>query len=128
MNLLLDTHTFLWLISGDTALSFDAWRLIEDEANTSLLSVASLWEMAIKHSIGKLSFTQPFDLFIPHQLTANGIAPLPIKLEHVNLVATLPPHHKDPFDRLIAAQALTESLPLVSVDANLDAYSVRRLW
>lgn len=128
MNLLLDTHTFLWLISGDTALSTDARWLIEDEANMSLLSVASLWEMAIKHSIGKLSFTQPFDLFIPHQLTSNGIALLPIKLEHVNAVATLSLHHEDPFDRLIAAQALIESLPLVSVDANLDAYGVRRLW
>ena len=128
MNLLLDTHTFIWFIMGSSNLSAHARALIEDVANEKFLSVASLWEIAIKLSVGKLTLSAPFDVLIPRQLSLNGFELLNIEIDHAALVATLPFHHRDPFDRLLIAQASVEKMSVVSIDAVFDAYSVTRLW
>lgn len=129
MRLLLDTHAFLWFIAGSSELSDTARPLIEDPGNAPLLSVASLWEMAIKISLGRLSLGQSFEVLIPQQLALNGVDLLPIDFEHTAAVASLPYHrHRDPFDRLLVAQAMVEGLPIVSRDAAFDAYGIQRLW
>jgi len=125
---LLDTHAFLWFINDDESLSATARQAIEDPTNTILLSIASLWEMAIKVSLGRLATPSPFAEFMLGQLRQNDIALLEIRAEHTGLVATLPFHHRDPFDRLIIAQAITENLPMISRDSAFDAYRIRRLW
>jgi PIN domain nuclease of toxin-antitoxin system len=127
MRLLLDTHTFIWFIMGSANLSAHARALIEDVANEKFLSVASLWEMAIKLSTGKLTLSAPFDLLIPQQLGSNGFELLNIELAHAAAVAMLPFHHRDPFDRLLIAQAMVEKMPIVSTDAAFDAYPITRL-
>src|SRR5258706_16359098 len=127
MKLLLDTHTFLWFIEDNPKLSAEAKRLLESEADL-LLSVAGIWEMAIKISIGKLSLPSPFDEFVSEQLFKNTIELFPIRLAHLGLLCRLPFHHRDPFDRLLIAQAITEQYPIVSIDDKFDAYSVKRLW
>jgi PIN domain nuclease of toxin-antitoxin system len=128
VNLLLDTHAFLWFIGGDAKLSSVARNVIEDATNQPLLSVASLWEMAIKASLGKLSMGQPFDTLIPQQLEINGIELLGIEIQHTAVVSSLPFHHRDPFDRVLVAQAMVEQIPVVSADAVFDAYGVTRMW
>lgn len=128
MNLLLDTHAFLWFVANDPRLSSQAQSLIQVPANRRLLSMASLWEMAIKVSLGKLTLAQPFGQFIPRQLQLNQIEVLAIELPHLAAVVAMPLHHRDPFDRLIAAQCQVEGLPIVSVDPAFDAYSIRRVW
>ena len=128
MRLLLDTHSFLWFISGSTNLSPTARTLIEDASNQPLLSVASLWEMAIKLSLGKLSLAQPFEVLIPQQMRLNGIKLLGIEIEHTAAVSKLPFHHRDPFDRLLIAQAMVEQMPIVSADTAFDTYPIKRLW
>jgi PIN domain nuclease of toxin-antitoxin system len=127
MKLLLDTHTFLWFIGDNPKLSAAAKKLLESDVEL-MISAASLWEIAIKVSIGKLTLTQPFQEFIPDQLTKNSVQLLPIGVAHLATVSTLPFHHRDPFDRLIAAQAIIEQLPIVSVDDKFDLYGVNRLW
>lgn len=128
MKILLDTHAFLWFIMGSPNLSSSARALIEDVTNEKLFSVASLWEMAIKLSLGKLTLSAPFGLMIPQQLSLNSIELLNIKIEHTATVAFLPFHHRDPFDRLLIAQAIVEEIPIISIDTAFDAYSVTRLW
>jgi len=128
MKVLLDTHAFLWFIEDSPKLSASARSVIEDGLNAPLLSVASLWEMAIKISLGKLTLTEPFETMVPEQLDLNGIDQLGIEFEHVTQVSKLPFHHRDPFDRLLVAQALVEELLIISADGALDAYGVRRLW
>lgn len=128
MRLLLDTHACLWFIMGSPNLSARARALIEDEANESFLSVASLWEMAIKMSLGKLSLSAPLDALIPQQLGLNGIELLGIQVAHAAAVSTPPFHHRDPFDRLLIAQAVVEDMPVISADAAFDMYTVKRLW
>lgn len=128
MKLLLDTHAFLWFIGGRSDISGNARSLIEDTGNQSYLSTASLWEMAIKISLGKLKLGQPFEKLIPQQLNRNGIEILDITLSHIAVVTSLPFHHHDPFDRLLVAQATSEKMPLVSRDTVLDAYPVTRMW
>jgi PIN domain nuclease of toxin-antitoxin system len=128
MRLLLDTHAFLWFIIGSSNLSGKARALIEDPANERLLSVASLWEIAIKTSLGKLILSAPFSDLIPTQLTLSGVELLNIKIDHLSILTTLPFHHRDPFDRLIAAQALVEKIPVVGFDSSFDRYGVTRHW
>jgi PIN domain nuclease of toxin-antitoxin system len=128
VNLLLDTHTFLWFIAGDSSLSQAARSAIENEGNDLYMSVASLWEIAIKVSIDKLTLSESFEDLIPEQLAENGIELLDISVEHTALIASMPFHHRDPFDRLIAAQAKVEQMMLVSADDAFDAYEVSRLW
>lgn len=128
MTLLLDTHAVLWFVWDDPQLSATAKAAIEDPANRKLLSVASCWEIAIKAGIGKLTLDAPAALFIPRELGRNGFDLLPISLPHATAVETLPQHHKDPFDRLLIAQAQIEAIPIVSVDAAFDPYGVTRIW
>ncbi len=128
MRALLDTHSFLWFVSADPKLSSKAEALISEGANELLLSVASLWEVSIKVSLGRLPLAAPVHEFIPEQLRRNRIDLLPIEMSHTFEVARLPFHHRDPFDRLLIAQALVENLPIVSVDSAFDAYSVERIW
>jgi PIN domain nuclease of toxin-antitoxin system len=128
VRLLLDTHTFLWFVVDDPALSSRAKALLEDSTNDLLLSYASAWEMAIKISLDKLHVSSPFEKFLSDQLHQNGIDLLPFSIPQVTAVASMPFHHRDPFDRLLAAQVLTEKIPLVSKDAIFDRYGVQRLW
>ena len=128
MNLLLDSHTFLWFVWDDPKLSPSAKALIEDGANRKLVSVASCWEIAIKAGLKRLALGEPATTFLPRELATNGFEVLGIELAHATFVETLPPHHKDPFDRLLVAQALIERLPLVSADAILEQYGIQRLW
>jgi PIN domain nuclease of toxin-antitoxin system len=128
MKLLLDTHAFLWFIDGNPLLSDVARGQIEDPTNARYLSIASLWEIAIKLSIGKLSISQPYGTFIPAQLALNNIRLLGITFANTELIATLPLHHRDPFDRLLVVQALQEGLALISADPAFDAYGILRVW
>jgi len=128
MILLLDTHTFIWYVTDNSRLSNQVLEFINDENNEILLSIASLWEIAIKQNLGKLSFNQPFDKFITQQLNLNDFRLLDIKISHITVVATLPLHHRDPFDRILIAQALAENIPILSADKIFDLYPIRRVW
>lgn len=128
MRLLLDTHTFLWWVSGDAKLGKAASEAIGDGANECYFSMASAWEMAIKVSLGKLTIARKLERFLPEELAANGFDTLHVEVEHVARVAGLPFHHRDPFDRLLAAQALSEDLAIVSADPVFRRYGVTRLW
>lgn len=128
MKLLLDTHTLLWFLNGDAMLSATARELIENPNNERLVSVASLWEMAIKISIGKLEQEISFEDLIAGPLKNNAIALFTILPTHLDALKTLPFHHKDPFDRLIIAQSLAEQIPILSRDLAFDAYPIQRLW
>jgi PIN domain nuclease of toxin-antitoxin system len=128
MRYLLDTHGLIWFLSGDARISAEARQLIEDDNNDLFVSIASLWEMAIKYSLGKLYLTQPFEVLFPAQLEANDIKVLDITIDHLQATCRLPLYHRDPFDRLIIAQAQVERLPLISTDTILDSYGVRRIW
>ena len=130
MNLLLDTHTFLWVAGRQqSALLPKATReILEDGANTLWLSLASVWELSIKVSTGKLQLTEPVIDLVQFQQAQSGIQILPITLAHLDLIETLPFHHRDPFDRLLIAQAKAENLILVSVDAAFDPYGINRFW
>lgn len=127
-RLLLDTHSFLWFVTADPKLSASAQRAIAIGSNEPLLSVASVWEIAIKVSIGRLPLPEPLHTFIPEQLRINRVEVSPIELRHTFEVARLPLHHRDPFDRLLIAQAMVESLPIISADAVFDNYPVQRIW
>jgi PIN domain nuclease of toxin-antitoxin system len=128
MRLLLDTHAFLWFIMGSANLSVNARALIENPANERLLSIVSLWEIAIKTSLGKLTLSASFDELIPAQLKLNGIDLLNINVDHLSTLTTLPFHHRDPFDRLIIAQAIVEKPTVISLDGAFDTYGVTRHW
>jgi PIN domain nuclease of toxin-antitoxin system len=128
MRVLLDTHTFLWFILDDPQLSASARTLLENPANDVEISPASYWEIAIKIGLGKYALPQPYQTFMEHQMATNNFRILPIELRHTALLTTMIRHHKDPFDRLLVAQALIESIPLVSADTKLDPYGVTRLW
>jgi PIN domain nuclease of toxin-antitoxin system len=127
-RLLLDTHVFLWWLADAPELSTPARRAIADVGNTCYLSLASCWEMAIKSSLGKLRLARPVERFVSEQLAANGFHLLNIELRHTALVETLPFHHRDPFDRLLIAQALTEKLTMVSADSAFTTYGVNLVW
>ena len=126
-RVLLDTDAFLYFINNDAALSKKARNLLESEIDL-LISSASLWEIAIKFSIGKLTLPDSFGNFIPSQIQRNDIEILPVTLPYLQKVSTLPFHHKDPFDRLIIAQSLVDNLPVTSSDPAFDSYGVERIW
>ncbi len=128
MKIILDTHTFLWFVAGSPKLSAHARELIEMPDNQRLFSVASAWEIAIKLSMGKLTLTGQFRDLIPQQLQINDIALLPITPGHLATVAGLPFHHRDPFDRLIIAQAATEKIPVITTDRAFASYEIEQLW
>jgi PIN domain nuclease of toxin-antitoxin system len=128
VKILLDTHTFLWFIAGDERLDDYARQLIEEPTNERYLSVASVWEITIKSSLGRLTVPLPPSTLIREQIWANAIDLLAIKPEHFDTLYSLPYHHNDPFDRLIIAQAIQEGLLLVTKDQVFDAYSVQVAW
>jgi len=128
MNILLDTHAFLWFVWDDAQLSQTAKDTITDPNNRKLVSVASIWEIAIKVSLQKLDLGMPYLSFMQSQLAINLFEILPMALEHGAEVSRLPFHHRDPFDRLMIAQAMWEQIPIVSADSAFDAYSVKRIW
>lgn len=128
MRLLLDSHALIWSADDPGQLSALAQGLILDPANDRLLSTATLWEIAIKFSRGKLPLSLPYRQWMSKAITDLSLVVLPITLDHAARQAGLPWHHRDPFDRLLVAQSLVEGVPLVSADATLDAYGVARLW
>ena len=128
MRLLLDTHTFLWFIGGDAALSPYARQLIEDRTNERLLSIASLWEMAIKASLGRLTLILSFTDLVAEHVDGNAIELFGILPHHLDVLTTLPFYHKDPFDRVIIAQGQAENIPILSRDPAFDDYAIRPLW
>lgn len=125
MKLLLDTHVFLWWVCDAPELSDTARAAISDPRNACHLSMASCWEMSIKSSLGKLKLKKPVERFISEQMQQNGFLMLNIDLRHLAKVEVLPFHHRDPFDRLLIAQAKTEKMTLVTVDAAVTAYGIR---
>ncbi len=128
MSLLLDTQALLWFVLDDSRLSAKAREQIVATDALVLVSPASLWEIAIKISIGKYALPVPFAAFWDDQLRTNDFMFLPISVSHTARVADLPFHHRDPFDRLIIAQSLVEGIPVVSSDALFDHYGVERIW
>lgn len=128
MTVLLDTHALYWYIEGDPQLSATARTVIQDASNDVLFSPASYWEMAIKISIGKWQLNRPYDEFIDLALNRYAFQILAILPTHTARLIGMPFHHRDPFDRLLVAQALVESIPIISNDGALDGYSVVRMW
>jgi PIN domain nuclease of toxin-antitoxin system len=130
MRLLLDTHTLIWFFAGNSQLSTNARILIEDEDNNKLVSIASIWEMAIKQSNGDLNLSLPLHEYIAQKLSLEDFNLLNINLDHLSEIVTMPFHHKDPFDRLLIAQAIREGIPILSKDSKFDAYSknVNLIW
>ena len=128
MRLLLDTHSFLWFVSGSEKLSSTARGVIADLDNDAFISTASLWEIAIKASLGKLALTGPYGKLIPEQLEKNEIKELTISIDDLARVAELSLHHRDPFDRLIISQAIGRNLHIVGKDPEFDKYTVQMIW
>jgi PIN domain nuclease of toxin-antitoxin system len=131
VKLLLDTHTFLWHAGGDTRLSPAATTLLVDQANDLFLSVASVWEIAIKVGLKKLTLSAPFVQFITRAIAGYGLTVLPITVDDCAAYEQLPfpdAQHRDPFDRMIVTHVLRNGLSLVGLDAAFDSYGVSRLW
>lgn len=128
MRLLLDTHTFLWWDSQPNKLPAKVLALCEDAQNEIFLSVASIWEMQIKHQLGKLELHLPLDKLVSDQVQKNSIQILPIQTTHVLGISALPNAHKDPFDRLLIAQANVEQMVFLSGDGVFDQYPVKIIW
>ena len=128
MRVLLDTHAFYWFIEGDEKLSVTVAKVIGDPANEILISPASYWEMAIKIRLGKWKLNQPYADFLDIALVAYRFQILNILPSHTAELLTLPLHHRDPFDRLLIAQAIVEGIEIGSADNQFDAYPVTRIW
>jgi len=130
VNLLLDTHTFIWLVDGGTQLSPAAKAAVVDPQNTLVLSVASIWEMAIKTCLPKnpLVLSDPLETYLAKWVPAYQVRVLPVETHHALGVPHLPVHHRDPFDRIMIAQAITEGMSLVTADAKFTGYPVPVIW
>ncbi len=128
MRLLLDTHTLMWWAGKSKRLPTKVLDLLEDSTNEVFISVANAWEMQIKAQIGKLTLHKPWPEIVRDEMTTNGFQLLRVELPHIEVLDSLPFHHKDPFDRLLIAQAIHENLTLVSNDPKFPAYPVTLLW
>ncbi|MEH2361344.1 type II toxin-antitoxin system VapC family toxin [Nostoc sp.] len=128
MNFLLDTHTLIWWSIDPVKLSQQVINLLDDQSNTLFLSIISVWEIQIKLQIGKLTLKMPLSELIKDQQEINDLQLLPIELTHIYALTNLPNHHRDPFDRLLIAQATVEQVPIVSIDSAFDGYPIQRLW
>lgn len=128
MRALLDTHAFIWWANADSFMSKTARDAIGDATNEIFLSSVTPWEMAIKIALGKLALSVPLNTFISSQISLYGFLPLPVNFEHAYRVGMLPPHHGDPFDRLLIAQAMEENLVLLTHDVKFAPYKVATLW
>ncbi|MEH2274427.1 MAG: type II toxin-antitoxin system VapC family toxin [Nostoc sp.] len=128
MRALLDTHAFIWWVTDDSQLSANARNLIADSGNILFLSVVSTWEIVIKNKLGKLTFPEPVEQYIPSRLAINRFESLPIQMSHVLQVASLPSIHRDPFERILIAQSQIENLPIVTIDQQITQYLVQTIW
>lgn len=128
MTLLIDANALIWYVDRDRLLSPTARAAIADPSNDRLLGAGTIWEIAIKSGLKKLILSRPYRPWIEQAMAGLGAGILPITVDHADIQAGLPYHHRDPFDRLLVAQALVEGIPVVSADAQLDAYGIRRLW
>lgn len=128
MRCLLDTHAFLWWISDDARLSSTARRILEDSENDIVFSAVSAWEIAIKSQLGRITFADDPAIVVREQLSANGFHQLDIEVRHALQVFSLPMLHRDPFDRLLIAQAVVEEVSLLSSDAAIQAYNIPIIW
>lgn len=128
MRLLVDSHSLIWAVDDPSRLTSTAATALRNPANELLLSAATLWEIAIKTGLGKLTLSLRYRQWMDKAIADLDLAILPITVEYADVQATLPQHHRDPFDRLVIAQALTETVAIVSADAGLDQYGVTRLW
>lgn len=128
MRFLLDTHTLLWAFNAEPALSSRARRLIQDGSNQILVSAASAWEIATKVRLGKLPTGEELVSDLEHYLAQLGCDALPISLDHALRAGRLPGGHRDPFDRMLIAQAQAENVPVISNDRVFDGYGVERIW
>lgn len=128
MKILLDTHSLIWFFSGNSKLSNTVRELMDDINYKKLISLVSVWEMGIKQSRGKLILSLELEKYILEKTILEDFEILPIKLNHLGLIPSLPFHHNDPFDRLLITQALTENIPILSIDAIFDEYRVNRIW
>ena len=124
MRLLLDTHVWLWMIGEDDRLNEPTRAALRDPENDVFLSVAAVWELAIKHAAGKLKYTGSPAVEVPIHIKRSGVLPLPITVDHGLAAAALPTYHRDPFDRMMIAQAVVEELTLSTADHRLSAYEV----
>jgi len=127
MDLLLDTHVLIWFLNGDKKLSQKAKKLIEDPNNSKIVSIASIWEIAIKLSLGKFKFKNGFKNFL-ELIEENGFETLPISFEHTMIVSSLEFLHRDPFDRILIAQSKFENLILITKDENIKQYKIEISW
>jgi len=128
MNVLLDTHAFLWAIAGDKKLSKTARKIFLDPANRLFFSAASMWEICIKISLEKLALKSGWFKNIQNEMSTNAIQWLPVEMQHCVELTKLPFHHRDPFDRMLAAQARAEDLQVLSRDVRLSAYDIECIW
>jgi PIN domain nuclease of toxin-antitoxin system len=128
VRLLLDTCTFLWMTLGSPRLSTTALRLLEDASNEAFLSSGSAWEISIKWSAGKLALPQPPHHFVPSQRSQHQLSALPIREEDVLHLHRLPPLHRDPFDRILVSQAISQGLAILTPDSEISQYPVRVIW
>ena len=127
MKVLLDTHTMIWFFEGSGEISQSARNAIENDDNTCFISIASIWEVAIKLSIQKLQMNIPYDR-LSSLIRENSFELIPVRFEHTKELITMPFHHKDPFDRLIIAQSIIEKMPVVSRDNSFKHYHVDQIW
>lgn len=128
MRLLLDTHCWLWLVAAPERIRRDVVEMLVAEGTDVYISAATAWEIVIKHALGKLSLPVPPAEYIPSRMAALGHFSLPIEQRHTLQVAGLPLHHKDPFDRILVAQAQVEDIQLVTADRLIAPYDVRVIW
>ena len=128
MKILLDTHTLFWSVEEPAKLSISAAAVLQDPANDLLLSAATVWELAIKVGQRKIGLSMPYRRWMETTIADLGLDVLPITVEYAERCSVLPPHHKDPFDRLMIAQALVDGVPIVGVDVDFDPYGVIRIW
>jgi PIN domain nuclease of toxin-antitoxin system len=128
VRMLVDTHSLIWAMDDPTKLSGLATTAIQDPANDLSISAATVWELAIKVGQGKITLSLPYRQWMDRAVADLELTILPITVEYAERQSTLPPHHKDPFDRLLIAQALVEGFPIVSVDTTFDSYGVTRIW
>jgi len=128
MKVLLDTHTFLWWVTDDPKLSSRVRKIISDGKNELFLSAVSGWEIAIKAQLGRIQIPDKPQTFISEQMVANAIQGLPIQISHAVHIYNLPTHHRDPFDRMLVAQAQLEKLPILTDDPQISQYPVKVIW
>jgi PIN domain nuclease of toxin-antitoxin system len=128
VNILLDTHVFIWSTGNPERLSQRVTNLLTDTSNTWMLSIASVWEIQIKLQLGKLNLNSSLPVLIENQQRVNNLQLLPIELAHIWGLTNLPNHHRDPFDRLLIAQVIVEQIPIVSIDSVFDNYPIQRFW